>query len=213
MSMIAFSLMPLGNGSWTMNPVQAGSSLSSRTAAAMSSKLASAGSSFLTEVMPTSWQSACLPATYFIDPGSSPTSSVLQPRLDALRLELVHSLGKVGLDFGRNLLTVDFCGHQRPPCSFGAFYRNDRLSLEQVRIIYRSLSRRRRAMGTQITRLTRLAAAGLSAVLLFATTACAATSPAETEPDNKTSVPAPTGPINGGLPQSMGLAGRRAGRR
>lgn len=51
-------------------------------------------------------------------------------------------------------------------------------------------------MGTQITRLTRLAAAGLSAVLLFATTACAATSPAETEPDNKTSVPAPTGPIN-----------------
>ena len=38
-----------------------------------------------------------------------------QPRLDALRLELVHSLGKVGLDFGRNLLTVDFCGHQRPP--------------------------------------------------------------------------------------------------
>ena len=51
-------------------------------------------------------------------------------------------------------------------------------------------------MGTHITRLTRLAAAGLSAVLLFATTACAATSPAETEPDNKTSVPAPTGPIN-----------------
>ena len=51
-------------------------------------------------------------------------------------------------------------------------------------------------MGTQITRLTRLAAAGLSAVLVFATTACAATSPAETEPDNKTSVPAPTGPIN-----------------
>lgn len=51
-------------------------------------------------------------------------------------------------------------------------------------------------MGTQITRLTRLAAAGLSAVLLFATAACAATSPAETEPDNKTSVPAPTGPIN-----------------
>ena len=51
-------------------------------------------------------------------------------------------------------------------------------------------------MGTQITRLTRLAAAGLIAVLLFATTACAATSPAETEPDNKTSVPAPTGPIN-----------------
>ena len=44
--------------------------------------------------------------------------------------------------------------------------------------------------------LTRLAAAGLSAVLLFATTACAATSPAETEPDNKTSVPAPTGQIN-----------------
>ena len=51
-------------------------------------------------------------------------------------------------------------------------------------------------MGTQITRLTRLAAAGLSAVLLFATAACAATSPAETEPDNKSSVPAPTGPIN-----------------
>ena len=126
----------------------------------MSSKLASAGSSFLTEVMPTSWQSACLPATYFIDPGSSPTSSVPSPGWMPCALSLFTRSARLVLISAAICLPSIFVDINALPCSFGAFYRNDRLSLEQVRIIYRSLSRRRRAMGTQITRLTRLAAAG-----------------------------------------------------
>ena len=135
MLMIAFSSTPLGSGSCTINPVQAGSSLSSRTASAIWPKLASAGSSFLTEVIPTSWQSACLPATYFIEPGSSPTSSVPSPGTTPCALSLFTRSARSALIVAATLLAVDYRGHPYPSILFGAFYRNDRLSLEQIRII------------------------------------------------------------------------------
>lgn len=59
--------------------MQAGSALSSRTVSAICSKVASSGSSRLIEFTPISAQSACLPATYFTDPGSEPTRMVPKP--------------------------------------------------------------------------------------------------------------------------------------
>ncbi|CPU61883.1 Uncharacterised protein [Mycobacteroides abscessus] len=74
-----FVSMPRGSGSCTMYPVQAGSSLRRRTAASMSSCVASPGRSSRIDASPTSAQSRCLPATYHCDPGSSPTRSVPSP--------------------------------------------------------------------------------------------------------------------------------------
>lgn len=51
-------------------------------------------------------------------------------------------------------------------------------------------------MGIRITRLMRLAAAGLSAAMLFTAAACGTTTPTETTPDSKQSAPEPTGPIS-----------------
>ena len=50
-------------------------------------------------------------------------------------------------------------------------------------------------MGIRITRLTKLAAAGLGAVMLFASAACGSAT-TQTEPNTKQNVPEPTGPIN-----------------
>ena len=68
-----------GSGSWTMKPVHSGSSLSSRTFAAISSWVAVSGSSTWIDEIPTSAQSRCLPATYARLPGSSPTRIVPSP--------------------------------------------------------------------------------------------------------------------------------------
>ena len=67
--------------------------------------------------------------------GILPHQQRAQSRHHALRLELVHTFGEIGFDRGSNLLAVDFRGHPYPSILFGAFYRNDRLSLEQIRII------------------------------------------------------------------------------
>ena len=50
-------------------------------------------------------------------------------------------------------------------------------------------------MGIRITRLTKLAAAGLGAVMLFASAACGSAT-TQTEPNTKQNVPEPAGPIN-----------------
>ncbi len=83
-SRMRFSSMPRGSGNWTMYPVQAGSSFSSRTTASISSCVAVAGSSRWMEAMPTWAQSRCLPATYFWLPGSSPTRTVPRPGVTPL---------------------------------------------------------------------------------------------------------------------------------
>ncbi len=62
-----------------MNPVHAGSSLSSRTTASTSSRVDPAGRSRRIEWMPISAQSRCLAPTYHWLPGSSPTSTVPRP--------------------------------------------------------------------------------------------------------------------------------------
>src|SRR5690606_35675156 len=62
-------------------------------AARTSASVAVAGRSTRTELMPTSAQSRCLPATYDFDPGSSPTRRVPRP-------------GVMPLDFSRSMREV-----------------------------------------------------------------------------------------------------------
>ena len=62
-----------------MYPVHSFAEFRSAIAANTSASLAFAGKSTLIEFIHTSLQSRCLPATYEIDPGSSPTKTVPKP--------------------------------------------------------------------------------------------------------------------------------------